>query len=192
MDTSPLPRLVWTSGPLTFVGRCLRRGALLALLTSLVACSGGDGASSGGDAPTPTVVNSFSVSVPSSQATPVPISPYMDSGTFNATWSVTSSDPFHIDLYVSLDNVLQTQNDRAVFAQNCGTHTLYACRSQSTVTCQFDTMTRVSCSLPSTQATVTDLTTFLSGLPKSAYLILHACNGLFLSCSDSAISIEFQ
>jgi hypothetical protein len=162
--------------------------ALVSLL--LVACGGGG--EDGGPSSTSTTIHSFTASVASSTAVPVPVSPYQDNGVFSLAWSVASSDPYHITLYVSTDALLQTTVDRQLFSQNCGAASLYACHSQATATCQFDTMNRVTCSLPASQPQVTDLTSFLTSLPQQAYIILRACDGLFGSCMDAAVSVEFQ
>ena len=147
-------------------------------------CISSDDDSSGG-----TTINSLSVTGTSANVDDyVPINPNLSNGTFSVGWSVSSSDPYHAELYISEDASLSTSTDRRFFQQNCGSSSLYNCSSSASFSCQYTTQNMISCNNDSG----TNLTTFLDTIPKDAYVIIEACNALHDSCQTSSVKTQLQ
>lgn len=163
----------------------------------LSACGGGSsGTPSGtpGITGTTTTINNYTVTGTSSATgTSQPINPGVNNGNFNVSWNISSSDPYHVDLYVSSDSTLSTTTDIKFFGQNCGSaSSIYNCGKSGTFTCTFGGDNKISCGTISAANPAKDLTSFLDTIPKTAYIVMQACNGLFDSCKTSAIQVEFQ
>ena len=121
----------------------------------------------------------------------IPINAGVNNGGFTTGWSVSSSDPYHVDLYLSNDNALGS--DVRIFSQNCGSSSLiYNCSSVGQFNCQFTSSNKMSCGTLSAANTEKDLTSFLDTIPKQVFLILEACNALLDNCKTSSVAIELQ
>lgn len=117
----------------------------------------------------------------------------VNSGAFSVAWDVKATDPYHIDLYVSEDDVLSKASDVKFFGQNCGAFAgIHDCTQTGDFDCQFTGANLISCGTVSETNPEKNLTAFLTSLPKTAYLILEACNGLFTDCKTRSVQIEFQ
>lgn len=170
---------------------------LLLLVTGLAACGGGSDTNPKNPLSSVnlnTKINSFTViGTSSTVAGTVPINPGVSGGFFSVGWDISSTDPYHIDLYVSHDNALSKTSDTKFFSQNCGsTSSIYNCSQTGNFSCQFTSANSISCGTVSATNPAKDLTSFFSALPETDYLILEACDGLFLDCQQSAVKVEFQ
>lgn len=167
---------------------------ILIFIASLVsACGGG---SSTPNVPNPatstTTIDSYRVTGTSASINDVaPINANLNNGEFSVGWNISSSDPYHVDIYLSDDVVLG--GDVKIFEQNCGSlGTLYNCDSDASFNCRFDTSNNISCGVVSASNPAKDLTTFLDTIPKSAHLILVGCNALLTSCKSTSLEVELQ
>ncbi len=168
----------------------------LICIVSLMSGCGGGTSSPDINVPNPatstTTINSFSATGTSAPASGiVPINANINNGEFTLEWNIASSDPYHVDIYISSDDALG--GDVKFFSQNCGSlSTLYNCSSTASFDCRFDTSNSISCGVVSTSNTGKDLTTFLDAIPKSAHLILVGCNSLLTSCKSTSVEVELQ
>ena len=129
-----------------------------------------------------------------------PITPYVDSGNFQIRWEVATAGAYQIDLYVSNDLRLGSQGSsgredvhfkqfyRAI--SDTANHELY--RDTVTLNCQFTTGNILSCGRITYENPGRDITSFLTELPKPAYLILRACDDELQTCTTTALNVEFQ
>ncbi len=123
----------------------------------------------------------------------VPVNANINGGAFHVNWDVDSSDPYHAELYLSADDKLDTATDIDVFGQNCGSvSVIYNCGEKASFDCRFGTDNKLSCGKVSSFNRAKDLTTFLDRLPKTAWLMLKACNALLTDCKTAAVQIELQ
>jgi hypothetical protein len=166
---------------------------LLSSFLVLTACGGG------GSSSTPvsltTTINSFSIvgTSASNAGDPVPINANVNGGNFEVSWDVSSSDAYHVEMYISDDATLDTNTDINILGKNCGSNaTFYECSKTANFSCKFKTTNLISCGPISVANTEVDLMTYLSTLPKAAYFILDACNGLLTSCKTQAVEVVFQ
>mgnify|MGYP006412646997 FL=1 len=121
----------------------------------------------------------------------IPINSGINGGAFSIAWDVDSSDPYHVDLYLSEDNTLG--DDVKFFSQNCGSSTLiYNCGTLAQFDCRFTSSNKISCGMLSAFNTEKDLTSFLDTIPKQASLIIEACNALMDNCKTTSVAIELQ
>ena len=157
----------------------------------LSACGGGGGDVLNNSGNSATTISAFEITG-SATGTPVPIDANINSGNFHVHWEVNSSDPYHVDLYVSADDVLDTNTDIRFFEQNCGSGPLMNCTSIADFDCAFTTQNHLSCGTLSAANKGKDLTTFLTGLPMQAGIIMKACNGLVTSCKTQVVKVEFR
>lgn len=167
-------------------------GSMMVLLLSN--CGGG---SSDGDSSvsttTTTKINSFDASGTATVSGVLPIDPSVNGGEFTVDWNVDSSDPYRFVLYISQDNVFNSTDDVLVHQRNCGSNSiLYLCNDIGSETCSFDTQNMMGCGVSSPGNRPADLTIFIDAIPKTAYLILHACDALQIDCKASAIAIELR
>lgn len=162
----------------------------LASSVMLAACGETDGTS--GSAISSTTINSMSVQGSAAAvAGVIPLNSGINEGAFTVNWNVSSSDPYHVRLYVSDDATLSS-NDIQFFSQNCGSlSSLYNCGKAASFACSFDTQNQIVCN-ESSYNRGKNLTSFLQTLPQDAYLIMYACNGLFDSCKTEEVAIELQ
>ena len=141
-------------------------------------------------------IHSFKVVLPSSSAELAQVLPTQDDGEFALTWSVSAAtDPFHIDIYVSNDQTLQTATDVRIFSQNCGSAPMFVCGNDpASAICNYGTDNRVSCGmLTASNPTVTNLSLFLSTATRPTHLILRACDGhIPQTCADATTPVEFH
>lgn len=121
----------------------------------------------------------------------IPINSGVSGGVFKVTWDVDSSDPYHAELYLSSDDTLDRNSDVKIFEQNCGSVSLiYNCGQKADFDCRFTSQNKISCGTVTNQNRERDLTAFLDTIPKSAHLMLYACNALFSACKTSSVAIE--
>ncbi len=162
--------------------------------TALLTACGGTGSEGGsGSSVSSTTINSMAIegSAAASDGV-VPINSGINGGAFKVKWDVSSSNPYHVRLYVSKDAVLSTSTDQHFFSQNCGTPTsIYNCTRTANFNCSFNTENQIVCN-ETAYNRGKNLSSFLETLPEQAYLIMHACNGLFNSCKTEAMPIELQ
>ena len=166
----------------------------------VVSACGGDSSSSTDTATDPvatgdnTTINSYTLtgtSVTSNGVTP--INAGVNNGVFRVEWNVTSSDPYHVDLFLSDDNTLSETTDTQISSHNCGAlDILYECDAVTSLDGSFDNQNKISVGTVNTFNPGADLTNFLSTIPKSAFMIIKACNSLLSNCKTSAIAIELQ
>jgi hypothetical protein len=123
----------------------------------------------------------------------IPINSGVNNGAFKVTWNVSSSDPYHIELYLSNDSALSKSTDVNFFGQNCGgISAIYNCSSNGSFDCKFTSQNKISCGTITSFNKEKDISSFLDQIPKQAFLIIEACNGLFDSCKTSSEEIELQ
>lgn len=141
-----------------------------------------------------TTINEFSsTSSAGLNDSSVVIDPAIDDGAFNIQWNISSSDPYHIELYLSEDAQLSKSSDVNFFGQNCSSSsTIFNCSSVGDFDCRFTSENKISCGTISPANKEHNVTTFMTTLPKEAFIIIEACNGLFDSCAESASSVVFQ
>lgn len=170
-------------------------GAFVGIMV-LTACGGGP---NGGNAlsskpSNPTTINSYIITGTSPTTSAVqPINAGVNGGDFNVSWNVSSTDPYHVDLYVSYDATLSKTDDIKFFGQNCGSSSsIYNCDQNASFPCTFTGDNKLSCGTVSAANPQKDLGSFLINIPQSAYVIMEACNGLFTDCTTSSIAVEFQ
>jgi len=121
----------------------------------------------------------------------IPINSGMNGGAFSIFWDVDSSDPYHVDLYLSEDNTFG--DDVTFFSQNCGSSTLiYNCSATASFECRFTSSNKISCGTISAINTEKDITLFLDTLPKQAFLIIEACNALMDNCKTTSVAVALQ
>jgi hypothetical protein len=158
----------------------------------------GGSTSTTGTAPvnvTTTTINALSVTGTSAKVGDVtPINPAENNGIFLISWNVTSSDPYHVDVYLSLDDTISTaQGDIRVFQQNCGSlPQLYSCNESADFACSFNGSNELYCGTVSAANPVRNLTTFLSAIPLDANLIFKACNSVLSNCKEVTVPVQFQ
>lgn len=172
--------------------KLLLLGSMMVLLLSN--CGGGssDGNSSG-TVTTGTRINSFDASGSATVSGVLPIDPSVNGGEFTVDWDVDSSDPYRFVLYISEDNIFESTDDVLIHQRNCGSNSiLYLCGDIGSETCSFDGQNMMGCGLSSPGNRPVDLTSFIDAIPKSAYLILQACDGLHIDCDTSAIAVELR
>ncbi|MEC4685408.1 MAG: hypothetical protein VST71_06725 [Nitrospirota bacterium] len=121
----------------------------------------------------------------------VPINSIVNDGVFKVSWSVSSDDIYHIELYLSNDDELSRDTDVDFFGRNCGSIST-ACKQNGSVDCRFTTQNKISCGTISIYNPEKDITPFLDQIPKAAYLIMEACNALFDSCETASVQVELQ
>jgi hypothetical protein len=144
---------------------------------------------------TTTTINALSVTGTSPKVGDVtPINPAENNGTFLISWNVTSSDPYHVDVYLSLDDTISTaQGDIRVFQQNCGSlPQLYSCNESADFACSFNGSNELYCGTVSAANPVRNLTNFLYAIPLDANLIFKACNSVLSNCNEEIVAIQFR
>lgn len=167
--------------------------ASVILSTALLTACGGTDTGSGGPT-SKTSINSYEIagSETVQAGDVVPINAGVNEGAFEVNWDVSSSNPYHVRLYVSDDAILSTDDDIQFFSQNCGTpSSIYNCNRTANFDCSFSAQNQIVCN-ETTYNRGKNIGSFLNSLPQQAYLIMQACNGLFDSCKDQAIAIELQ
>ena len=169
--------------------------SLIVLMVALITGCGGSGSSIPTTPATQTtVLNAFDLTgsdAPTNGVTP--INAAIDNGAFRVEWNVNSSDPYHVDLYISDNNALDEITDIRIFNQNCGSIALlYNCNAVGSFDCKFTSENKMSCGTVTPTNPDKDLTSFLTTIPQSAFLFIKACNALFDSCKTSSIAIELQ
>jgi hypothetical protein len=163
---------------------------LLLSATFLSGCGGGGDSASPSPAAATTNINQFSLA---GNVTASSISVSKSAGQFAMTWDVSSSDPFHIDVYLSSDAVVST-DDKSFIGGNCGALSLYNCKAQQTVQCN---VTKVGTTSPASYTlgcqglgTSSQVVTLPSiTLPFSANILFKACNALQNSCVTVSKSV---
>ncbi len=169
------------------------------VLLGLSACGGGEpGAPSTNPnlsvVGTTTTIHAVSVSGTSARINDVaPINPSVNNGTFTIGWQVTSSDPYRVEVYASIDDTISAEDVR-VFQQNCGSiDTLYQCNESASFECHFNSSNELYCGTlsPGTNP-ANDLTRFLVSLPMNANLIFQACDAILASCQVAMAPVQFQ
>lgn len=167
----------------------LNRICTIIIVFGLFACGGGGGNNSIEElVTTETTINEFFVSSPSGLANGVPqMDPYFEEGEFSLSWSVSSSDPYHVKLFLSLNPALSEENDINFFSQNCGnSNVILNCDSEADFDCRYSPDMGFSCN----GEELVDIGSLIEALPQSAYIILEACDGLFESCKTSSIMVN--
>jgi len=175
--------------------------ALIFSVVLLSACGGGGSAPGGGSslpgintpATDSTTINDYAVTGSDvvNASGNIPINAGVNGGAFQVTWDVDSSDPYHAELYLSADSTLERNTDIKIFEQNCGSVSLlYNCGQKADFDCRFTSENKMSCHTITTANRERDLTTFLDTIPKSAHLMLYACNALFSNCKTSSVAVE--
>ncbi len=141
-----------------------------------------------------TSINMYSVTGTSTTTSDVkPINSGVNNGAFNVSWNVSSTDPYHIELYLSNNSTLSSSAGVKFFSQNCGgISAIYNCNTNGSFSCRFTSQNKISCGTITFVNKEKDVSAFLNQIPKSAYLIIKACNGLFNSCDTEFKQIELQ
>jgi hypothetical protein len=168
----------------------LRVSLFIVSMFTLAACGGGGG----GTTPpaTMTTINSFDVTGSGVSAGGGQIlDPAINSGQFTVDWDISSSDPYHVDLYVSLDNVLDS-SDEQFFSRNCGTGPLLTCTDLGSFTCHYTNTNMISCGTISATNPEKSLSTLILSLPMSAHIIAEACDNTFTNCVETPVEVEFM
>jgi len=158
--------------------------------TILLACGGGKSSKPVSEPKTnnpkaTTTIKYFSVKNTSINAN-------IKSGSFNLTWQVQSSDPYEVDIYVSNDTYLSDKTDIRIFGQRCGSFGSYKCSENATFKCKFNTNNKISCPGSDTGKDQNDISSLLDRLPKTAYIIIEACNMAYTNCKVKAQKVKFQ
>lgn len=175
--------------------------AIAILLGLLTACGSGGGSGGGSSQQSafnpgaPVTLNSFTVTGTSAAVNGVaPISPGVNSGQFSFDWNITGNASFTTSVVVSADNVYDEGSDIGI-AGGCGkTSIVDSCHVSTTINCTFNNSNIMTCNDPGGGTfPARDLTTFLSsGVPKSAYLVIRACDALMTSCPTMSAPIQIQ
>lgn len=144
---------------------------------------------------TETTIHSITVTGTSDKIGDVtPINPSENGGDFSIDWHVTSSDPYHVDVYLRVDDTIsKQQGDIRVFQQNCGSVSqLYRCDQFASFACHFNSTNEFYCGTLSPANAIRNLTTFLSAIPMDANLIFKACNSVLSNCREAVVPVQFQ
>lgn len=171
--------------------------AWLAFITIiLIGCGGGGGNNvdipQGNNQPTSPETKFNDASINGGFATQdgtIGLSPYINDGGFYIEWDVTSSDPFHISMYVSDDQSLD-DTDVQFGGFNCGSLTeLYSCTFQDEKQCSYDEGNLISCGEITSGNPAKNLSNYLDVIPKQTNILVRVCNGLFSDCETVALNI---
>ncbi len=129
----------------------------------------------------------------------IPITPHLNDGNFETRWELDGYGPIHVDLYVSNDRWVGSEDpfgredvlikhlwsSTNLYRDDYHVDTVY-------MNCRFTTDNVLSCGPINYDNPGTDITPFLNQLPKTGYLILRACDGETNACSTSSVYVEFQ
>jgi len=166
-------------------------GAMMVLLLSN--CGGGSSDDNSSGTTTGTRINSFDANGTATVSGFLHIDPSVNGGEFMIDWDVDSSDPYRFVLYISEDNVFNSTDDVLIHQRNCGSNSiLYLCSDIGSEICVFDGQNMMGCGVSSPGNRPADLTSFIDAIPKTAYLILQACDALQIDCKTSAIAVELR
>lgn len=171
-------------------------------LCLLTACGAGDnpGGNPGGSgfpSSDNTTINSFVLTGTADNGNgPALIDAAMNNGIFSIAWDVSSSNPYRVDFYLSDDAVLDEGNDVDLGGFNCGSMVFNAlCSNTGTMDCQYqldnNSNYTVFCGPQSAVNGPKRINNFLDTLPKNAYFIFQACNGLFTDCKSRSVAVVF-
>lgn len=172
-----------------------------AAIAAIVGCGSGSSSSSGGGSgwdPNGTItISNLSVTGTSASVAGVaPINPGVNGGQFSVTFNAagTALPQYSAYMYTNATGVYNA-NDPLLLGWNCGKTTAGGdCATTVTTQCAFDNSNMITCAnLLGGNFPTRDLTTFLStGIPKNAYIVVHACNALLTACSDQAVPVQYQ
>jgi len=170
------------------------------LIITLTACSGSDGETPGskpelGTSPEITAtISSYTITGTDTHTppNPAPIDANISSGNFIIEWNANDAvgNVGQTKLYLSADDTLTTASDVEFFSSLCGIFNDCDENGDAALGCTFTTANLLSCS---TDPAI-DITTFLTGLPMQAYIILEACKNPWLpaDCVNQAAFVEFR
>lgn len=172
----------------------LKKLSFALMVSSLAACGGGGGEeapTASTNTPSDTVINAFSVTGSSTNGDVTEISAGINEGAFTFRWALTAETLHHVNLYLSEDAIADDAKDKKIFSRNCNV-TLSDCQSFSQeYPCKFTTLNRMECGRTG-NIIATNVSTFVTALPKDGYLVLKACNGLANKCDEAAVKIQLQ
>ena len=168
------------------------------LITGLSACGGGgDDSGENGDVSaslgyqSDTLIHSFYVRGSGTIGDVVLINPAINDGAFQFGWNLTAERIYHTELYLSDDIVAERSKARKLFSRNCNI-ALSDCQAfEMEYPCKFTMENKIECGLPGNIIT-TSVAGFVDILPKDAYLVFKACNGLFNKCDTKSVKIQLQ
>ena len=158
--------------------------------TLLIAC-GGNKSSKPTSEPTPANPNA-STQIKSYSVNNTTINANINSGSFSFSWKTKSSNPYEVDVYVSKDAFLSDKTDVRILGKRCGSSNFYDCNESATFTCNFTTANKVNCKDSETTNGQSDISSILSSLPQSAYIILEVCNMAYTSCEVESQKVTFH
>lgn len=126
-----------------------------------------------------------------------PISPGVNGGQFSVSFNSagTALPNYSAYMYVSSASTIGGTATSLLIATNCGATVIGGnCATAVTTNCTFDNSNKVTCVNPlGGTFPAANLTNFLSsGIPKDAYLVVHACNAFQSVCSDVSAPIQLQ
>lgn len=141
--------------------------------------------------PTPEIA-SFSVTGTSpAQDDVIPVNAGVEDGKFTIGWNIAEANSFHLQIFLSHDDILSADDLRIFNNTLCGAMRVNECLAQDQYVCHFGTDNALKCS-DGWESFNENLNTqgFLPALPQQAYIIGKAC--VVTDCKTSAIKIEFQ
>ncbi|MCY4045613.1 MAG: hypothetical protein OXE99_11095 [Cellvibrionales bacterium] len=137
-------------------------------------------------------INLFSVSdVTVNSDRPAEINSTIQSGVFPIRWNITSSDPYHVSLYITQDpEKTLTANDR-FFRTACGSDT-NACTNEGQFLCTLSNNKFLACEAGTEPFSEKNIAHLMSATKNPVYIILEACNTVIDLCNKQAIVAELS
>lgn len=156
---------------------------------------GGDFGDGGGGGSSGSVIRSFSViGTDGSGSEPVVIDATQNEGLFQLEWDAASStEPYRADVYLSADEALSLEADRAFLGRNCDQPFGDCSNEAASFECHFGTDVIITCPAGSDERT--NMSTWLAdngGLPGDYFVILQVCDGLFQDCVTRSVPVVLQ
>ena len=178
--------------------------AVAAFVVGTIVAIGGCRAREKQPTPSPTAqttINSFSITGSAATTDGItPIDPAIKAGEFFLSWNISSSEPYYVALYLSNDATLVKEDaagnkDVEFDTLRCSTlNNFDPCTgAQSGTRCEFTNQNTLHC--PQLNFGIpwdVDISSFLNQIPKTANIIIEACNAPNDSCKTATVAVQFR
>ncbi len=121
----------------------------------------------------------------------VPIDAAVNNGKLSFEWATSSSNDYHVGVYLSKDEILDTNVDAYILGRNCGDtyEFISGCGKQMKVDCVWSSDNKMACS---TELKPKILTYWLDALPQDAWALAQVCNSLFTKCRVYSVPVQLR